>query len=786
MSSCSGKPCTAPLVGSANVEDNDAADKVQAILPDCGNEGECINPEDFNNVDWGNVNFDDFLQFPGFTDEPELEPNVEELLRPDTSQDIFSTLNHFDTSRTSESPASTSRKAQSQSLAMAKHISPTEQLQDLPPAQSPMPSRANSQQEEQSWFGDHKILPIPNIVPHEYAYPDPELIASNLQMSAQFPPYFDLGNQVAPINQEDFFPPCFNCEIQPTNAPGRSVEQPVGVSMPLFTHDEKNLGLVNVPTQPEGQRCEFRNKPRQHRNKSIQITKKNMKYIENHHYEPLRHAPRSWGPFVYTRNGELEPSDLFSPDQIIEYLFQHPIHRQVPSMKESKLILRIHRNPPDSANRFPTVHGSHRCRFQDCPAQNNTINQGQYAVIFDEFSVDHPDHDPFLNAGWVHLYCLERFCDFPRICALLNVQPENRVFRNERNNNKGNNCLRLDKVKGVESLVENFIQTCRKGILPDDYPRFDDRDEGGAPYEGTLCHKMCLKKQRWQPRAVNRQDVVRQQAAGYRGASLSNHLGDLAIEAPMRYSTRKHENQNQLMANPRHKRVYKHDAIENNHEDGYKSGHEDERPRKRRRQYTAPTAKMLPSGHQNQPQSLNEGLRFAMPSNTIPLSIEASPYYDNQPFNQPSFDMLRENHLQSPTALLRKRQTSRERKRDGTRTDKDYIVITSKRRRSSEFKEDISVSNVASSANTLAGTKRKRDDSTELVTSTESFPKKRGPSPPQTCIHPPPPQLLPLQQTNMTHHILPLEQEHISQPDPFPGHPGFQNVPSVQTTGRVF
>ena len=485
---------------------------------------------------------------------------------------------------------------------------------------------------------------------------------------------FLYGIQFTPINHRGTFPPNLNSGSQPANAPLGNME--LTTSAP-----------IKVSAQSKRQRCESGKGNRQQwSNKSLQITRNNVNYRENQCYEALRHAPQSWGPFAYTTNGELNPSDLFTPDQIMEYLFQHPLHQGCQFKQESELILYVHGNPPDSARRFPTSHGSHRCRFEDCPAQNNTINQGQYAVIFDELSSNHPSHDPFLNAAWVHLYCLERFCDFPKICKLLNVRAENRVFDKESNNNKGNNCLRLDKIKGVEPLVENFIRHCRENTLPHEYPRFNDRNEVGAPYDNTLCQKMCLEKQKGQPKAVNRQESVRQQAAGRRGASLSNHLGDLAIEAPMRYSTRKHGNQNQLMANPRHKRVYKHDKVENECEDGDGYYHEDERPRKRQQRYVALTANIM---QPNQSPPLNEDLRLAMPRRMMPTTTEGRPYDCSPPVDQPSSDILGA-FLKSPTDLLRKRQMSRRCTRDCTRTNTDDIAIASKRRRSSELREHTS------------------------------------------------------------------------------------------------
>lgn len=104
----------------------------------------------------------------------------------------------------------------------------------------------------------------------------------------------------------------------------------------------------------------------------------NKDYIENSAYTPLRQAPETWDIFEYTKDGELDPSRLFSPEEIKRYLFDHPLHQGHPNRKESQLKLRVHKTPASSAKRFPT---GLRCRFKDCPM--HTINQGQLLVIAD-------------------------------------------------------------------------------------------------------------------------------------------------------------------------------------------------------------------------------------------------------------------------------------------------------------------------------------------------------------------------------------------------------------------
>jgi hypothetical protein len=48
--------------------------------------------------------------------------------------------------------------------------------------------------------------------------------------------------------------------------------------------------------------------------------------------------------------------------------------------------------------------------------------KGFYRVAFDEQTATGHPVDPFHCAGFVHLWCLEKFCDFPQMCKDLNIQ----------------------------------------------------------------------------------------------------------------------------------------------------------------------------------------------------------------------------------------------------------------------------------------------------------------------------------------------------------------------------
>lgn len=420
----------------------------------------------------------------------------------------------------------------------------------------------------------------------------------------------------------------------------------------------------------------------------------NSKFKPKKEYATLPQKPASWGSgkcFKYNKYGELHQDLMFSAEQMKEYIWEHPLHDLVDDTRHSKLIIRIQRNAPLSASRYPYKHGSHRCRLEDCVADYNTINQGVMVVAFDELSSNHPNLDPFLTAGYVHLYCLERAVDFPKICEIFNVQAEDRKFRFEpkKKNLKHGNLLRLDPPE-VERAAKTFLKACQTHEIPQDYPRFDFRDEVGQPYKNTLCHILNSEKLKFQPKAVIRQEIGREIDARRRkegGATLSRHVGDLVLESQARERTRCHENQNRLLANPKQKRVYKDDATKDESDtDDEQEGSSLEDPdeevehiRRPRPRYVVSTAKMLPSP-QLQTQFLEhelQDLKFAMPSSyppampmapaSVPHGLPLSPKYPTQVEAMPPlvFQPPQQFHISSE-------QPMQDRKRKYANDDEDY------------------------------------------------------------------------------------------------------------------
>ncbi|KAG7001346.1 hypothetical protein G7Y79_00032g066990 [Physcia stellaris] len=251
-------------------------------------------------------------------------------------------------------------------------------------------------------------------------------------------------------------------------------------------------------------------------------------------YLKLDSRPAEWNIFSYNEHGELKAGQIFTVDEVYTYLYHHPLHTLSNGQfdpKKGGLKLWIQRNPSDSKDRYGESCSS-RCRFKDCVAENHLIGQGQVRVCWDELSCRGQNLDPFFNAGYVHLWCLERFMDFPKICQTLQVKVEDRILPHEPN---CRNKMTLRSVREVEE-AERFIRKCEQGKVPSSYPHFKTPNR---PYENTLNHRLCVNKIASETPSIRKTREDR----GNRRSTLSWHKGDLEMETKHRAASRRTENQ---------------------------------------------------------------------------------------------------------------------------------------------------------------------------------------------------------------------------------------------------
>ena len=253
-----------------------------------------------------------------------------------------------------------------------------------------------------------------------------------------------------------------------------------------------------APSQPSGSRriAPMKKEPGNKRTENIRA------FNPSEFYSPLESRPASWGSinadtgdqlFQYTEHGELNPLHSFTVEQMIEYIGKHPLHRSRGSnARRSGLKLWVQTVPADSGRRYPHK-SSDKCRFACCPDPLRTIRKGEFRIAFDEQSTRRKT-DPFHTAGYVHLYCLEKFLDFPQICKDYNVIPDTRELK------EGKNRMAINRDhESMINIVHEFIRYSKpwsqfgmEGTRPEEY------------YEYTLSSALTDEHLAKQPKHLSR------------------------------------------------------------------------------------------------------------------------------------------------------------------------------------------------------------------------------------------------------------------------------------------
>ena len=267
-------------------------------------------------------------------------------------------------------------------------------------------------------------------------------------------------------------------------------------------------------------------------------------------YDPLPSPPLSWTSsrgkeFTYDVSGELKNGTYYTVKEIEDFLYQNP--------RRATMTLWIQRLPADSAARYPYSE-SRRCRMLHCLMTNGTINQGHYRIAFDELTSTHAYHDPMHNAGYVHLYCIEKYFDFPKIVIDLNVQVDQRLLPMEPRRKNGllyqTNNRMIVSTQGELNVATEFVDFCNEnGRAPPGYPSYTTRNTiipGRMGHEGTLVHRL------WEMKIRHDGGTIRSaEKRGVKASTGVSHMGNLEIESRERGITRKKENQIQRKENPR-------------------------------------------------------------------------------------------------------------------------------------------------------------------------------------------------------------------------------------------
>lgn len=136
-------------------------------------------------------------------------------------------------------------------------------------------------------------------------------------------------------------------------------------------------------------------------------------YYKLRRLSPVRHPVTNRVLSAYS-GVELKPDFKFYGHQFDEYIFH--------AVRKARLFMfRVEKQAALTGHRYPRGLQSTKCRFARCPI-NGTIRPGQYRVCISEFLDPRNEIlDPYHNAGYVHLYCLEEFCNLPSLLVETNI-----------------------------------------------------------------------------------------------------------------------------------------------------------------------------------------------------------------------------------------------------------------------------------------------------------------------------------------------------------------------------
>ncbi|KDN60163.1 hypothetical protein CSUB01_07120 [Colletotrichum sublineola] len=240
-------------------------------------------------------------------------------------------------------------------------------------------------------------------------------------------------------------------------------------------------------------------------------------------YEALPEAPAAWGGhdpnnpmFQYNKEGELLPSLRFSREQIFYYLKERK-DRGLP------LTLWIQNVPHGCKTRV----GDDRlraCRWTGCPAHKGTILKGFWRVCFDERpATSGKQHDPYHNAGYMHLWCLDRCFDLFEITVAFDLKPDTRYFEKEERNP-------MAMTRDHDELVMEFEKwRTSQRVAYDEWQKLCKINEAlGVPTENRLVVKEAKLWNVLTTRHLALETPVRSNMRKRRaGISIDKHKGDL-------------------------------------------------------------------------------------------------------------------------------------------------------------------------------------------------------------------------------------------------------------------
>lgn len=235
---------------------------------------------------------------------------------------------------------------------------------------------------------------------------------------------------------------------------------------------------------------------------------------------------------------EFEPNLRFEGLEFLEYLLcaatrpnRHPI-------------LRIQIQPAQYNHRYKRAGESFKCRFSACPVKKGTILKGQARVCISEFNDEHGDWlNPFHNAGYVHLDCLEKQVNFIELyhSQVVAIIPETRALNHEPPatlNVRTNNPMALNDIERTvvhewfEEMNARWEEFQYRHPDPALRPAFVLEQKDSLTYRLTKAHgdNKILKRV---------QERRKRQAGGRITAHLDDFVGDLGKQVALHKKMKK-------------------------------------------------------------------------------------------------------------------------------------------------------------------------------------------------------------------------------------------------------
>ncbi|CAN8097608.1 unnamed protein product [Discula destructiva] len=246
---------------------------------------------------------------------------------------------------------------------------------------------------------------------------------------------------------------------------------------------------------------------------------------------------------------EFEPKLRFTGLEFLEYLhcaLQRPNRHP---------ILRVQIQPAQYNHRYKRAGDSFKCRFASCPVKKGTILKGQARVCISEFEDDHGDWlNPFHNAGYVHLDCLEKQVNFVELyhSQTVTIIPETRSLQHEPPatiNMRTNNPMALNDVE--RNVVHVWFQEMTDrwdeylSLHPDPAlrPAFDLAAEDTLTYRLTTAHIVDNKTLQ----RVQQKRKREAEADGRTTAHLNEFVGDVGKQVALQNKMKTQQQQQQAV-----------------------------------------------------------------------------------------------------------------------------------------------------------------------------------------------------------------------------------------------